>query len=68
MDQTQRPSAATLLHHPFFHTKAESAPGFTRAAGGVVATSGQPGGQQGTAMPERSGSVASDGSDLLPGI
>ena len=66
MDQSQRPSAATLLHHPFFHNKTESAPGFTRAAGGAVATAG-PTNEANVAQPDRSGSVNSD-SDLLPGI
>jgi hypothetical protein len=65
--RANRPSASTLLHHPFLLGKAAAAvvPGFTRAAGGAVTT-----GDRGPMMlgPDTSSegvSIRSE-SDLLP--
>jgi PAS domain-containing protein len=66
MDKTQRPSAGTLLHHPFFLRKDEAAPAFTRAAGGAVTTSQAIAPAPGDVDP--SVSADSDSSDLLPGM
>jgi PAS domain-containing protein len=69
MDQSQRPSAGTLLHHPFFLRKDEAAPAFTRAAGGAVTGPTQAPVNVTANEAERSASAgSSNSSDLLPGM